>query len=98
MYIVRVQLRKTENENVMQQFLQSHPEFEWDISMKERLPKALEPYTHDGQVQIFAALLCDRRIFILLVCEGRCDNMETTVAKKETKQEKQAVHLFLAAA
>lgn len=45
-------IEKTENENVMQQFLQSHPEFEWDISMKERLPKALEPYTHDGQVQI----------------------------------------------
>lgn len=45
-------IEKTENENVMQQFLQSHPEFEWDTSMKERLPKALEPYTHDGQVQI----------------------------------------------
>ncbi len=45
-------IEKTENENVMQQFLQSHSEFEWDTSMKERLPKALEPYTHDGQVQI----------------------------------------------
>lgn len=45
-------IEKTENENVVQQFLQSHPEFEWDTSMKERLPKALEPYTHDGQVQI----------------------------------------------
>lgn len=45
-------IEKAENENVMQQFLQSHPEFEWDTSMKERLPKALEPYTHDGQVQI----------------------------------------------
>lgn len=45
-------IEKTENEKVVQQFLQSHPEFEWDTSMKERLPKALEPYTHDGQVQI----------------------------------------------
>lgn len=45
-------IEKTENENVVQQFLQSHPEFEWDTSMKERLPKALEPYTHDGHVQI----------------------------------------------
>lgn len=45
-------IEKTENENVVQQFLQSHPEFEWDTSMKERLPKALEPYTYDGHVQI----------------------------------------------
>ena len=45
-------IEKVENEQVIEQFLQSHPEFEWDATMKDRLPKAVHPYVVNGEVQI----------------------------------------------
>jgi 16S rRNA (cytosine967-C5)-methyltransferase len=45
-------VEQTENEKVVHAFLQAHPEFEWDVSVKDRLPKALEPYVTNGEVQI----------------------------------------------
>ncbi|CAG9611129.1 Ribosomal RNA small subunit methyltransferase B [Bacillus rhizoplanae] len=45
-------IEKIENEQVVELFLQSHPEFEWDTTMKERLPKAVHPYVVEGGVQI----------------------------------------------
>ncbi|PEZ05379.1 16S rRNA (cytosine(967)-C(5))-methyltransferase [Bacillus sp. AFS018417] len=45
-------IEKVENEQVVELFLQSHPEFEWDTTMKERLPKAVHPYVIEGGVQI----------------------------------------------
>ncbi|MGG0184574.1 16S rRNA (cytosine(967)-C(5))-methyltransferase RsmB [Bacillus rhizoplanae] len=45
-------IEKVENEQVVELFLQSHPEFEWDTTMKERLPKAVYPYVVEGGVQI----------------------------------------------
>lgn len=45
-------IEKVENEQVVELFLQSHPEFEWDTTMKERLPKAVHPYVVEGEVQI----------------------------------------------
>lgn len=45
-------IEKVENEQVVEQFLQSHPEFEWDTSMTERLPSAVAPYVKNGEVQI----------------------------------------------
>ncbi|MCP1124779.1 16S rRNA (cytosine(967)-C(5))-methyltransferase RsmB [Bacillus sp. 3103sda1] len=45
-------IEKVENEQVVELFLQSHPEFEWDTTIKERLPKAVHPYVVEGGVQI----------------------------------------------
>ncbi|WP_459499808.1 16S rRNA (cytosine(967)-C(5))-methyltransferase RsmB [Bacillus sp. C1] len=45
-------IEKIENEQVIEQFLQRHPEFEWDTTMKERMPEKLRPYINEGQVQI----------------------------------------------
>ncbi|MBY0598369.1 16S rRNA (cytosine(967)-C(5))-methyltransferase RsmB [Bacillus bingmayongensis] len=45
-------IEKIENEQVIERFLQEHPEFEWDTTMKERMPEKLRPYINDGQVQI----------------------------------------------
>lgn len=45
-------IEKVENEQVVKQFLQSHPDFEWDTSMTERLPSAVAPYVKNGEVQI----------------------------------------------
>ncbi|MEY8347400.1 16S rRNA (cytosine(967)-C(5))-methyltransferase RsmB [Bacillus cereus] len=45
-------IEKIENEQVIEQFLQEHPEFEWDTTMKERMPEKLHPYINEGQVQI----------------------------------------------
>ncbi|WP_410983882.1 16S rRNA (cytosine(967)-C(5))-methyltransferase RsmB [Bacillus cereus] len=45
-------IEKIENEQVIEQFLQEHPEFEWDTTMKERMPEKLRPYINKGQVQI----------------------------------------------
>lgn len=45
-------IEKIENEQVIEQFLQEHPEFEWDTTMKGRMPEKLHPYINEGQVQI----------------------------------------------
>ncbi|MEN1934366.1 16S rRNA (cytosine(967)-C(5))-methyltransferase RsmB [Paenibacillus sp. 102] len=45
-------IEKIENEQVIERFLQDHPEFEWDTTIKERMPEKLHPYINDGQVQI----------------------------------------------
>lgn len=45
-------IEKIENEQVVEQFLQEHPEFEWDTTIKERMPEKLRPYINEGQVQI----------------------------------------------
>ncbi|MEH7456858.1 16S rRNA (cytosine(967)-C(5))-methyltransferase [Bacillus pseudomycoides] len=45
-------IEKIENEQVIEQFLQEHPEFEWDTTIKERMPEKLRPYINEGQVQI----------------------------------------------
>ncbi|MBO1578735.1 16S rRNA (cytosine(967)-C(5))-methyltransferase RsmB [Bacillus sp. XF8] len=45
-------IEKIENEQVIERFLQEYPEFEWDTTMKERMPEKLRPYINDGQVQI----------------------------------------------
>lgn len=43
---------KEENENTVQKFLQEHPEFEMDDSLKDRMPEAIQPLVTDGFVQI----------------------------------------------
>jgi 16S rRNA (cytosine967-C5)-methyltransferase len=45
-------IERIENEGVVQTFLNNHPEFEWDESVRERLPNKLKHYVQDGQVQI----------------------------------------------
>lgn len=45
-------IEKVENEQVVEQFLQSYSEFEWDMSMVERLPNKVAPYVKKGEVQI----------------------------------------------
>ena len=45
-------IEKIENEQVIERFLQEHPEFEWDTTMKGRMPEKLHPYINEGQVQI----------------------------------------------
>ncbi|MBJ3792953.1 methyltransferase domain-containing protein, partial [Bacillus sp. OA1] len=37
-------IEKIENEQVIEKFLQEHPEFEWDTTLKERMPEKLTPY------------------------------------------------------
>ncbi|MDG4655885.1 16S rRNA (cytosine(967)-C(5))-methyltransferase RsmB [Ectobacillus antri] len=41
-----------ENEDVIQTFLNKHPEYEIDTTMKERLPSSLKSYVGKGEVQI----------------------------------------------
>jgi len=41
---------KEENDNLLSDFLQKHPEFEMDISLKERLPEKVQPYVKDGRL------------------------------------------------
>lgn len=43
---------KEENENTVLKFLQEHPEFELDVSLKERMPEAIQPLVTDGFLQI----------------------------------------------
>jgi len=44
---------KEENENTVSQFLQEHPEFEMDETLKDRMPEAIQPLVTDGYLQIF---------------------------------------------
>jgi 16S rRNA (cytosine967-C5)-methyltransferase len=41
-----------ENKGVITSFLEEHPEFEWDMTLKERLPHPVQELIEDGQVQI----------------------------------------------
>jgi 16S rRNA (cytosine967-C5)-methyltransferase len=41
-----------ENKGVIASFLENHPEFEWDTTLKERLPHEVRELIEDGQVQI----------------------------------------------
>lgn len=43
---------KEENEGTVLKFLQEHPEFEIDASLKERMPEAIQPLVTDGFLQI----------------------------------------------
>ena len=43
---------KEENEGTVLKFLQEHPEFEIDASLKERMPDAVQPLVTDGFLQI----------------------------------------------
>jgi 16S rRNA (cytosine967-C5)-methyltransferase len=43
---------KEENENTVFTFLQEHPEFEVDATLKERLPEAIQPLVTEGFLQI----------------------------------------------
>ncbi|MDM5189571.1 16S rRNA (cytosine(967)-C(5))-methyltransferase RsmB [Bacillus sp. DX4.1] len=45
-------IEKIENEQVIEQFLQAHPEFEWDSTVKERMPEKVSPYINEGQLRI----------------------------------------------
>ncbi|MGS2776798.1 16S rRNA (cytosine(967)-C(5))-methyltransferase RsmB [Robertmurraya sp. GLU-23] len=44
---------RSENEEVVAAFLQKHTEFEGDLSVIERMPKAIQPLMTDFQLQIF---------------------------------------------
>lgn len=41
-----------ENHDVVQAFLDTHPEFERDIAVKDLLPEKLQPYYQDGEIQL----------------------------------------------
>jgi 16S rRNA (cytosine967-C5)-methyltransferase len=43
---------KEENEDVVNAFLQSHPDFTRDITLIERMPEPVKPFVQNGQVQI----------------------------------------------
>ncbi|MEH7011968.1 16S rRNA (cytosine(967)-C(5))-methyltransferase RsmB [Neobacillus niacini] len=43
---------KEENENTVFKFLQEHPEFEVDVTLKERMPEAIQPLVTEGLLQI----------------------------------------------
>lgn len=43
---------KEENENTVSTFLQEHPEFEEDVTLKERMPEAIQPLVKEGFLQI----------------------------------------------
>jgi 16S rRNA (cytosine967-C5)-methyltransferase len=43
---------KEENENTVFTFLQEHPEFEMDVTLKERMPEAIQPLVTEGFLQI----------------------------------------------
>ncbi|MFJ8256904.1 16S rRNA (cytosine(967)-C(5))-methyltransferase RsmB [Peribacillus asahii] len=44
---------REENDRVAAAFLESHPEFESDLSLKERMPEAIEPYVEGHRLQVF---------------------------------------------
>ncbi|MDQ0230584.1 16S rRNA (cytosine(967)-C(5))-methyltransferase RsmB [Metabacillus malikii] len=43
---------REENNDVIKKFLQDHPEFERNLAVKDYLPEKIQPYIHDGEVQI----------------------------------------------
>lgn len=43
---------REENEHVVEQFLQTHPEFERDETLANRLPDRVKPFIKNGQLQI----------------------------------------------
>jgi 16S rRNA (cytosine967-C5)-methyltransferase len=44
---------KEENELSVSKFLQGHPEFEMDVTLKERMPEAIQTLVSDGYLQVF---------------------------------------------
>ena len=44
---------KEENQNTISKFLQDHPEFNLDETMKDRMPEPIQPLVTDGYLQIF---------------------------------------------
>ncbi|USK61161.1 16S rRNA (cytosine(967)-C(5))-methyltransferase RsmB [Peribacillus asahii] len=44
---------REENDRVAAAFLESHPEFESDLSLKERMPEAVVPYVEGHRLQVF---------------------------------------------
>jgi len=44
---------REENDRVASAFLESHPEFESDLSLKERIPEAIVPYVEGHRLQVF---------------------------------------------
>jgi 16S rRNA (cytosine967-C5)-methyltransferase len=44
---------KEENELSVSKFLLEHPEFEMDVTLKERMPEAIQPLVTDGYLQVF---------------------------------------------
>jgi len=44
---------REENDRVAAAFLESHPEFESDLSLKERMPEAIVPYVEGHSLQVF---------------------------------------------
>ncbi len=95
LFIVRVQLRKIENEQVIERFLQEHPEFEWDTTIKERMPEKLSPYIDEGQCTNFTALFCNRWLLYCLFKGRGCSIVETTVRKqKKNLETKKTINLL----
>ncbi|MCM3689926.1 16S rRNA (cytosine(967)-C(5))-methyltransferase RsmB [Neobacillus niacini] len=43
---------KEENENTVFTFLQEHPEFEMDVTLRDRMPEAIQPLVTEGFLQI----------------------------------------------
>lgn len=41
-----------ENQNVVKVFLEKHPEFEFDLTMKQRIPEKIRTYMENGELQI----------------------------------------------
>ncbi|MFB5281387.1 16S rRNA (cytosine(967)-C(5))-methyltransferase RsmB [Peribacillus sp. Hz7] len=44
---------REENDRVAAAFLESHPEFESDLGLKERMPEAIVPYVQGHRLQVF---------------------------------------------
>ncbi|MEH7110875.1 16S rRNA (cytosine(967)-C(5))-methyltransferase RsmB [Neobacillus niacini] len=55
---------KEENENAVSKFLQGHPEFNLDSTMKDRLPEPIQPLVSGGTLQIFPQDLGSDGFFI----------------------------------
>ncbi len=45
-------IEQDENINVVLNFLEKHPDFEWDTTLKERLPEQTHSYIKEGSLQI----------------------------------------------
>ena len=45
-------INRKENDKQVAKFLKNHPEFEWDASLAERMPKALKAKVQDGMLQL----------------------------------------------
>jgi len=43
---------RTENSGVAKRFLQHHPEFEMDVSLVDRMPKAIQPFIKQNEIEI----------------------------------------------